>query len=603
MTGKWIIIRIFGGSRSSLKLLALNSSQQLSLASSLAECGVNPTRTLRDGLPVAAKTLTLEQFYCCLESATRLGEQKIDPSPILQYGLPIIAQIGSTLEDFSANLLSIEDLAPFLKKCGAGYYSKKCEAGYYINYNAFQDTLLIVAQASTTPDAFQLNIGILKGLVTHLIEAGINLSGIVSRLAELTMQAIAIKQHYEDFEPTFHREIAHEKFEDYYLGGQTHYTVIDHPSWVELRPIGRRTVKMSLPMVKRILLEKLLAQRSWLWQFPHDLVTQERVRQERALERITTFYTFLPSILDRLTRHGVIGSTAKLRSAYLIGSYAWVVSPNDIDLFLLLDGKSDVVLLTDEVLKKLGVQIPEMRVPMAVEMVGYETLLAASRGESIPNRKRLAFRHTLLYGSVLLAGHDLFKDTPARLEALENLWQDLDTDRQRADWPKLKGDRVKIAQKEAWRQIEADALAMFIRWVKLSHFLMRIFHPTKDDIGSLFKFVRRCFPFAFLFTLQETEEQGELNWLTMLFVAGFRDVAQALVEGQGQPGLQEFQERFGIDFLSAYKQITAISKGLHSGFERKRQKSARTILAAGPSTQEIKALRKERHRRTHKGQR
>lgn len=153
---------------------------------------------------------------------------------------------------------------------------------------------------------------------------------------------MALKQQHEDFEPVLHPAVTHTELEwvedPVYYG--SHYearTVTDHPDWIELRPVGRRITEIPLEALEATRLETLLAHRSWLWQFHAD-----RAGRERALEQIAPVRVSLPTILDRLPRHGALEPTASLMSAYLIGSYPWVDTPADIDLFLVVNGERNV---------------------------------------------------------------------------------------------------------------------------------------------------------------------------------------------------------------------------------------------------------------------
>lgn len=81
-----------------------------------------------------------------------------------------------------------------------------------------------------------------------------------------------------------------------------------------------------------------------------------------------------------------------------------------------------------------------------------------------------------------------------------------------------------------------------------------------------------------------TRAREELDFLTSLLTEGFQKVTQAVDEDQKQARLKAFQDCFGVGFLEARTRLTAISQGLRfRQLERKRQQSARAILAAGPA--------------------
>ena len=150
----------------------------------------------------------------------------------------------------------------------------------------------------------------------------------------------------------------------------------------------------------------LLEQRSWLWRFYLN-----KAGQKRCLERIARLQTFLPDVMNDLVRNGILQSTDDLTSIYVIGSFPWVQDPADIDLFLIVEGDFNRITFTSKELREREIQLPQMEIGPSVEIVGYETLQRANLGYSVPHARRLRLRHTVLYGSVLLAGLDIFEAT------------------------------------------------------------------------------------------------------------------------------------------------------------------------------------------------
>ena len=124
-----------------------------------------------------------------------------------------------------------------------------------------------------------------------------------------------------------------------------------------------------------------------------------------------------------------------MTTAYLIGSYPWVQNPADTDLLIIVEGEFDWTPFTSRDLQARGVWVPELSADLALEIVGSETLLLAKAGEQVVDAERVALRHTLLYGSVLLAGRDIFESSSIRIEDLDHLRNDLLRDRKEADWP------------------------------------------------------------------------------------------------------------------------------------------------------------------------
>ena len=211
--------------------------------------------------------------------------------------------------------------------------------------------------------------------------------------------------------------------------------------------------QLAVPELTQVL--ATLQRRSWLFHYYLD-----RAGQKRCLERIVALQGLLSAIVDRLFQQGVLEPTAQLSSIYVIGSYPWLVDPADVDLFLIIEGEYDWTPLSVEELKGSDVRVPELQIEPALEIVGREKLSQAGHGEQVPNSERLVLRHTLLYGSVLLAGPDIFERSIGRDE-LNALRRDLLKDKKRANWPELKGDQTKIKAKKKWRQAEAKALREF----------------------------------------------------------------------------------------------------------------------------------------------
>ena len=176
------------------------------------------------------------------------------------------------------------------------------------------------------------------------------------------------------------------------------------------------------------------------------------------MQRIANLQKRLPAIVEGLVRQGALIPEDRLSSIYGIGSYPWVEQPADIDLFLIVDGEFDWIVYTSDELCDWDLPLEGLGAGLAVEIVGYETLMQAKRGKPVRNAERLRLRHTLLYGSVLLAGQDIFEKASISRHALNALRKDLLEDRKRSQWPELSGDRAKIRAKRKWRRTEANAM-------------------------------------------------------------------------------------------------------------------------------------------------
>ena len=421
-----------------------------------------------DLLPLIPQTgLTSTQFCAGLEVSARLAANDVDPAPLLRHGLRAAVTACKGLGDFEINLGTLEES---LSRLGKLQVSRD---------QSFGDGLQTALNSSTRAD-FESGLKNFEALVMRLAERKFA-ADTAPGLAELTRQANVLRQCYEDFELVLHEAITseYESYDSYY-GTSSTETRVDHPQWIELLPGGRRRLPLSLAMLTGDRIERLLKQRSWLWRYESDDSNREKV-----IERVVHWRAYLPLFIDRLMRQGVLDPATKLHSIHLFGSYPWVAAPNDLDLFLVVSGASDVVHFTGPVLKDRGVhfpellfhaptrqsrryqdwsnaQIPELPGGISIEIVGHETLLKASRGETVLHGDVLAKRYAILYGSVLLGGDDLFRSVNAPVEWLREVRQELLDDRERAGWPELAGDKNKIDAKRSWRKREADALEKFI---------------------------------------------------------------------------------------------------------------------------------------------
>jgi hypothetical protein len=404
--------------------------------------------------------LNSQQFCAGLEAASRLAEKKVQSSPLLKYGLPATVRVSTAPEDFGATLETFETfLVRFAKHAP-------------ISDLSFADGFQAALQGQTISE-LEAGLEAFGMIITQLTEQRV-LGNIASDLYELVKQAIALKECYEGFEVVLHEAITREaEYVDSYYGGTSTVTQVDYPQWLELIPTGRRLTPIRLALLDRAHIERLLEKRSWLYRY------EERpANRERAIERIAHWRSYLLVFIDQLMRHGILDSVAPIISAYLIGSYPWVTEPNDLDLFLVVEGLRDVSYFSSAELIDKGVALPEFfvttessphrntKVPIlphgiSVEVVGYETLLRASRGD-VRHAEVLASRYCLLYGSVLLAGDDLFHSKTPPAELFWKLQRGLLRDLEKADWPELASDDSAIPPKRAWRKREANALSKLI---------------------------------------------------------------------------------------------------------------------------------------------
>ncbi|HSS75156.1 MAG TPA: hypothetical protein VLV54_00265 [Thermoanaerobaculia bacterium] len=274
-------------------------------------------------------------------------------------------------------------------------------------------------------------------------------------LAELTRQALSYARDYSDFTVVLHSAVTHEESYDSY--GMSYSTVVDEPARLELRPAGERRTAVSLVFRGSAEIESWLTKRSWLWK---NLAGPEE--RKRVIARGAAVREKLGTIVDDLMRSHILVPEQRILAIYLIGSYAWSQHPNDLDLFVVLEGRQDVARFDRTRSRALDIEVHGSVVPLDVEVVGWDTLLDAVRGAKVRHADVLAQRYGLLYGSVLLAGQDIHESVKLPRETLESLRTKLLTNAKDADWPELAGDPERIRRKREWRLQDAAALRRFL---------------------------------------------------------------------------------------------------------------------------------------------
>ena len=598
--------------------------QALDVAVCLAENNINPHKFWRTGLTAALADLTEEQISLCLAMAMRLAQRRIDPSDAFANGIPSLSESETEAQRWQQNLQALEALVTALPTKKITAYAPSLSALFRrLPPKQFTACLQLgtrLAKANVDPsDAFKYGFITMArtGLLAEGLEENLSLQGsylqwekllrllqqhslegrgiltvglshaadvlppeefpyaldVAARLAgsrmdphtqpgivPLTRQALALMRQYDGYRPYHHSAITESISFDQFIGESRHeVTATKYPAWIEMLPMGARIAPFPLEIVESQALEAQLLSRSWLWRFYAD-----EAAKERAKERIADLRIFLPEILDPLFRQGVLEADDRIKSVYLIGSYPWVAGPNDVNLFLVMEGEGEARLSTSEGLTAYGVRLPEQFTNLSLERAGYENLIRADRGEQVSHAGWMASRYHLLFGSVLLAGSDLFGMTRVSHEALGRILDALLADYARADWPELEGNLQKIAMKKRWREAEASALAQFIS------------RPAGIPTREFWRIFRLA-------------QQAELiESLAPLLAVSFQKVAQAAENRQEQEGLQEFQIRYGVGFREVRDGLRAM-KGL-IGIENVRRKAAAMILAACPVRLQIDEL-------------
>lgn len=430
----------------SLPVISITSEQfraAVDLAARLIEKKVDPTGLLQSGLPAAAKSLDPDQFLAAIEMVERFASQTTDPEPLLRYAIPAAIKCSTTPDETESNIQALEHYLARLS-------NKLIKPSFKVS-----EGLEVLGDARSSQE-LKNYFRVLETLVSDLAERKISIDASPG-LVSLARQAVAVKKYNEGFQIILHPALTSEEYIDDYYGGGYSTMRVDHPEWIGLRPVGNSVAQIPLEPLEPSSIKEFLEERSWLWR--HYSSASDR---ERAVERITHFCSYLPATLDQLMRAGVLEPGRTLVSAYLIGSYPWVANPSDLDLFLIVEGELDVAYFNSNNPAVMKVETPGLGVSLSAEVVGVETLIHAAEGMPVKHAKRLSLRYALIYGSALLSGRDLFKTTPAPKEKLAQLEKDILEDAQRSNWPELEGDRGKIYAKRDWRQREARALAEFL---------------------------------------------------------------------------------------------------------------------------------------------
>ena len=187
--------------------------------------------------------------------------------------------------------------------------------------------------------------------------------------------------------------------------------------WEISRPaVVQRSSAQRSPAIQAVSDEVTMEQmtrRNWLWK---SLLTQGgELSQADVLNRISNLKQNLPWLL-RLLEYRIPGlSVTPAVSLYVVGSWLWGRTPNDLDLIVVTERNQ-----LFEVLKPQ--QVEGFSFPVHVRVVGLDTLNQAVSGQMVENYHRIRIDAMVLYGSAtLIAGHDLFAKTPLPRENLPEL--------------------------------------------------------------------------------------------------------------------------------------------------------------------------------------
>ncbi len=224
---------------------------------------------------------------------------------------------------------------------------------------------------------------------------------------------------------------------------------------LETSPFGAH--KKMVAALSLIIIKKILADRSWMW----NSIADYGYKRSKVIEKIKLVQSRIPAILATLYENNIISADTPLVSIYLMGSYPWSESPNDIDLIIIVDGEKSFTRISGS---KLSVT-PKEIVPgleTSFEVVGLETLRKAARGEDFDKSKVIRRKLVTYSGAIPLAGIDIFRTSQPPLENYNVMRNDLIAEAELARWENIKGDVAKIEAKKRWRAEEAAALKTWI---------------------------------------------------------------------------------------------------------------------------------------------
>jgi hypothetical protein len=201
--------------------------------------------------------------------------------------------------------------------------------------------------------------------------------------------------------------------------------------------------------------------RSWLWRC-HATAFEKF----RALLRVRWVqWCALPSIRRALITCEAI-SPESVVAAYLLGSFPWVKSPNDLDIALIVEGDAPFG-------RKELHDIPFLRLmfhsieKVDVECVGASRLERAVSGECVSMGVVIRRRALTYWGGIFLAGQDVFAQSRPPIGNFNVFVADLITDSIILSRWRFAGSAIERAEKKRrWRLAEAAALR---RWIAEKH--------------------------------------------------------------------------------------------------------------------------------------
>lgn len=229
----------------------------------------------------------------------------------------------------------------------------------------------------------------------------------------------------------------------------------DVPSWIlETKEIDAYVTETS-PLRTESDIKDILCRRSWIWNSITDPVRQHEA--ERKIMMIRTKASAVVEILydNNLVSHSIV-------SLYLMGSYPWLETANDVDIVLIVEGDAKFRRISS---RDLTVQAEEFipGLKTSFEIVGLETLKRAARGADVDMAKVIRRKLVTYSGAIPLAGVDIFAETTPPVENYRTMQDDLLRDAELARWDDIKSDPAKVELKKRWRSQEAEALG---EWIK-----------------------------------------------------------------------------------------------------------------------------------------
>lgn len=356
----------------------------------------------------------------------------------------------------------------------------------------------------------------------------------LSGLAPALRQALELAPYYECF--ALLRRDAVRRFAPNAPGGEE--TVL--PTCVFARPCGRAHTRYAPELTGPAALM------AWAGS------TQDPAEREQALRRLLDLQTRVPAVLELLDTCGVLGDPHSVRSVYLTGSFVWKPQPNNLNLFVVLGGDAPHTRILPPELAARGFPHDRLPAPLSLECVGERAFASDLPAAGCADPLHL-FRARLVR-MARLAGAAVGPDGPPPYGGLIHLRTALRADLERADWPDLGDDLMRIQSRRKWRARELEMLCAELG-----------LPPDGEDFALLLK--------------------NATNLLAIEVLASALQVGFGGVRRDASPAaLEQFRQYYGASFEFAHALIRSLTAPapLRDPLGTARRAAALRILASRP---------------------